>query len=56
MPSTRLRVVCTLGETIETLAPTRRFTSVDFPALGAPITATKPQRVATGLTFFALMV
>ena len=34
------------GETIETLAPTSRFSSVDLPALGAPISATKPQRVA----------
>src|SRR5438552_13527857 len=48
MPSTRLLVVCTLGETIETLAPTRRLTSVDLPALGAPSTATKPKRRAAG--------
>ena len=35
--------------TIETLAPTRVLTSVDLPALGAPITATKPQRVSVGV-------
>ncbi len=39
------RVVCTLGVTIETLAPTSALSSVDLPALGAPISATKPQRV-----------
>ena len=44
MPRTGARVVCTLCETIATLAPTRELTSVDLPALGAPITATKPQR------------
>src|SRR5512134_581041 len=48
MPVTRVRVVCTLGETIDTLAPTRRLTSVDLPEFGAPITAIKPHRfVAT---------
>jgi hypothetical protein len=40
MPRTRRRVVCTLGETIETFAPTSALSSVDFPALGAPISAT----------------
>ena len=29
-----------------TLRPTRAFTSVDLPAFGAPIMATKPARVA----------
>src|ERR1700733_1754639 len=38
------RVVCTLGVTIDTLAPTSALSSVDFPAFGAPIKATKPQR------------
>src|SRR5579864_4088151 len=38
----RLRVVCGLGETIATLRPTRVLTSVDFPALGRPTIATKP--------------
>jgi len=38
------RVVCALGLTIATFWPTRAFTSVDLPALGAPITATKPAR------------
>ena len=47
MPRTSARVVCTLCVTIETLAPTSALTSVDLPALGAPISATKPQRVAS---------
>ena len=38
-PSTRLRVVCTLGLTIASLVPTSRFSSVDLPALGAPTSA-----------------
>ena len=42
--TTRRRVVWTLGETMETLAPTRRLSRVDLPALGAPMIATKPQR------------
>jgi hypothetical protein len=46
MPRTMARVVCTLWLTIDTLAPTRRLTSVDLPALVAPISATKPERVA----------
>src|SRR3954465_2376701 len=45
MPRTSVRVVCTLGETIATLLPTSALVSVDLPALGAPIRATKPQRV-----------
>src|SRR2546429_3961862 len=48
MPRIRARVVCTLRETIVTLAPTRALTSVDLPTLGAPISATKPQRVSAG--------
>src|SRR3984957_1172067 len=43
------RVVCTLRETIVTLEPTSALTSVDLPTLGAPISATKPQRVAAGV-------
>ena len=43
--ATSARVVCTFGVTIETLAPTSALISVDLPALGAPISATKPQRV-----------
>ena len=46
MPRTSDRVVCTLWLTIETLDPTSRLTSVDLPALGAPMMATKPQRVS----------
>src|SRR5271170_6998057 len=45
--STRVRVVCTLGVTIEILEPTRLFSRVDLPALGAPTIAAKPQRVST---------
>ena len=45
MPRIRIRVVCTLWVTIETLAPTIRFKSVDLPAFGSPISATMPQRV-----------
>src|SRR5258708_1248892 len=48
MPRISARVVCTLRETIVTLEPTSALTSVDLPTLGAPISATKPQRVATG--------
>ena len=44
MPRTSVRVVCTLGVTIETLVPTSALISVDLPAFGAPISATKPQR------------
>ena len=40
------RVVCTLGVTIEILVPTSALSSVDLPAFGAPISATKPQRAA----------
>ena len=47
MPRMRVRVVCTLWVTIETLAPTIRFSSVDLPAFGSPISATNPQRVAS---------
>ena len=46
MPRMRARVVWTLWVTIETLAPTMRLSSVDLPALGSPIRATKPQRVS----------
>src|ERR1700684_3035063 len=45
MPRISARVVCTLRETIVTLEPTRALTRVDLPTLGAPISATKPQRV-----------
>src|SRR5262245_30452380 len=47
MPRSGTRVVCTLWETIDTLAPTSALTSVDLPALGAPITAINPQRCAS---------
>src|SRR5690606_23929427 len=45
MPSRRARVVCALALVIATFWPTSALTSVDLPALGAPITATTPQRV-----------
>src|SRR5262245_24162164 len=46
MPRTSARVVWTLWVTIETLEPTSALRSVDLPTLGAPISATKPQRLA----------
>ena len=46
MPMMRRRVVCTLGETIDTLVPTSLFSRVDLPTLGAPRRATKPARAA----------
>src|SRR5687767_11321817 len=49
IPVMRLRVVCGRAETIDSFSPTRRFSSVDLPALGRPISATKPDlMVATG--------
>src|SRR6266700_1004271 len=45
MPRISARVVCTLRETMVPLAPTSALTSVALPTLGAPISATKPQRV-----------
>src|SRR5262249_43311400 len=45
MPRISARVVCTLRETIVTLEPTSALTRVDLPTFGAPISATKPQRV-----------
>ena len=49
MPRTSVRVVCTFGVTIEILAPTSALISVDLPTFGAPISATKPQRVVAPL-------
>ena len=43
MPTIRLRVVCGLAETIETLWPRTRLSSVDLPALGRPVRATTPK-------------
>src|SRR6266852_300111 len=43
-PRIRVRVVCGLGLTIASLAPTRAFSNVDLPTFGRPIKATKPQR------------
>src|SRR5436305_5617156 len=56
MPRISARVVCTLRETIVTFAPTSALTSVDLPTLGAPISATKPQRVAAGVSPLASTV
>src|SRR5690606_32822480 len=50
MPRTGLRVVCTLGVTIDTLAPTSSFRSVDLPTFGAPTSATKPHRVSVAVS------
>src|SRR6476620_8397734 len=50
MPRISARVVCTLRETIVTLEPTSALTRVDLPTFGAPISATRPQRVAAGVT------
>jgi hypothetical protein len=44
MPISRVRVVCALAVTIATFWPTSALTRVDLPALGAPTTATNPQR------------
>src|ERR1700749_4303115 len=46
LPRISARVVCTLRETMVTLEPTSALTRVDLPTLGAPISATKPQRVS----------
>src|ERR1700687_3128337 len=48
IPRSKVRVVCTLWETIATLAPTIALISVDLPTLGAPISAMNPQRLAAG--------
>ncbi len=46
MPRTAVRVVCALRETMETFEPTSALSSVDLPAFGAPMSATKPHRVS----------
>jgi hypothetical protein len=48
IPKTRVLVVWTFDETIETLAPTIQLISVDLPTLGAPIKAKNPQLVLEG--------
>src|SRR4030095_8670766 len=45
MPRISARVVCTFFETMVTFEPTSALTRVDLPTFGAPINATKPQRV-----------
>lgn len=51
MPAIRQRVVWTLGDTIASLLPIRRFRSVDLPELEGPNSAVKPHAV---LAWFAL--
>src|SRR5260370_12175281 len=51
IPRSNVRVVCTLWETIATLAPTTALIRVDLPTLGAPISATNPQRRRAGAPF-----
>src|SRR5690606_12566535 len=43
-PMIRWRVVWALSETMATVRPTSRFTRVDLPTVGRPMTATKPER------------
>ena len=45
IPRTWKRVVCTLCVTMLTFSPTKALVRVDFPALGAPMTATTPALV-----------
>jgi hypothetical protein len=49
----RFRVVCGRGETIASFSPTRRFSRVDFPALGRPMSDTNPARPAISILEFA---
>ena len=42
MPVTRFRVVWGLGDTMESFAPAILFNNVDFPTLGGPTMAIKP--------------
>src|SRR4051812_20581073 len=43
----RFLVVCGLSETMASLVPTSRFSSVDFPAFGRPMSETKPVFITT---------
>ena len=43
-PRTRLRVVCARSDTMATFCPTKRLSSVLLPALGQPMSETKPER------------
>ena len=45
-PRTRVRVVWGLSETIDTLVPRMRLSSVDFPTLGRPTIVQKPDRIS----------
>src|ERR1700755_728683 len=56
MPRISARVVCTLRETMVTFEPTSALTSVDLPTLGAPINATKPQRVSPAAPAASVML
>src|SRR5438046_10755107 len=41
-PRIRFLVVCGLSDTMASLVPTRRLSSVDFPAFGRPMRETNP--------------
>ena len=56
MPRIRVRVVCTLWVTIDTLAPTILLIRVDLPAFGSPIRATKPARCGPSVPVVASCV
>src|ERR1700693_3379831 len=51
IPRSNVRVVCTLWDTIATLAPTIALIRVDLPTLGAPISAMNPQRRSADAPF-----
>ena len=46
MPCALSRVVCALGETIETFSPTNAFIKLDLPTLGRPNIATNQSEFA----------
>src|SRR5688572_28500343 len=48
----RVRVVCGLSETIASLCPTMRLSSVDLPALGRPRKETKPAFITSARASF----
>jgi hypothetical protein len=47
MPVTLSRVVCAFGVTMLSFSPTSALSSVDFPTLGRPTSATCPALVAS---------
>src|SRR5690606_33668678 len=52
-PRTRVREVCTVGVTIDSLAPTSALSRPHLPAFGAPTRATKPQRLTSASAMIA---